>query len=668
MFLEERYILMITVIRRSFKSKAYKIILWITIFALAGIFSLPSLFKRMSGMPWIVSINGQEIGYNDYVRKTAIHQEFLNNLRAKYGQYADAFFQTMGITDPKTSAMNELLQESLLNQAADKLGIVMSADHIADKLANPLFVQQELASLIPAGAMDQFGGINMPILKKYLQRLGLSINEFESKVSEAVQRSLISELVRVSTYTPEFAVKQFYAAHFMKKKYSMLTLSLAAQLKAEQAKKVSQEELKAFFDVQPRRYMVPEKRDGVVWRIEPRSYGVSVAAKEIEEYYEEIKAKKYVDAPALVTIRHILIKAANEAEFQAAFEKAKKLKEELDKAPQRFAELAKEVSQDQATATEGGLMKPFARGTLQEREIEKAAFILKQDGDISDIVQTAQGFELVQRVQKTEQTYKSLASVSKDIEAIIIQQKFGELFNKDMAVLLERAQEPNNSLENELKAKGAVATPLTAIVSDDETWGQSLFGLQKIGESTYYVEKGVGEVVQLSSIKEAYVPTLEAVAPAVTNDLYQERALHAMEDTLKKIQAEVTSGKSLKDLKAVYGGSLEALDWISPDSADMIAELRKKNISVESLFQLEKVGSVTTSFEGKDGFVFRADEIEEFNQAHYDMKKAEVKKQLENQEVRLLLAGFVASLYRSATIKHNELPTSISEENIPYEE
>jgi hypothetical protein len=47
---------MITAIRKSFKSKAYKIILWITILALAGVFSLPELLKMGEKSSWFAKV------------------------------------------------------------------------------------------------------------------------------------------------------------------------------------------------------------------------------------------------------------------------------------------------------------------------------------------------------------------------------------------------------------------------------------------------------------------------------------------------------------------------------------------------------------------------------------------------------------------------------------
>ena len=292
---------MITQIRKSFKSKAYKIVLWFVILTMTGIFTLPQLFKMGSNIHWAVKINGQGVPYQEFMRKAAMHQEFLMNLRAQYGEYADAWLQAMGMnTDSKASAMQELIQEELLNQAAAKTGLYVSPEYISEKLANPLFIRQELSGLIPAGALDQYGGINMPILKIYLQRIGLTISDFEEQVSQTVVRNLMAQLVRLAAYSPQFAIKDFYSSNMLRKKFSILTISYENVLADERQKAISEEELKSFFDsenAQSQRYWVPEKRNGIVWQIEPKNYGISVSDQEINSYYEENKAKKYVQDP-----------------------------------------------------------------------------------------------------------------------------------------------------------------------------------------------------------------------------------------------------------------------------------------------------------------------------------------------------------------------------------
>lgn len=661
---------MITQIRKSFKSKAYKIVLWLVILTMTGIFTLPQLFKFGSSGHWAARINGREIPYQEFMRKSAMHQEFLMNLRAQYGEYADAWLQAMGMnTDPRMSAMQELIQEELLNQAAQRSGIYVSTEYVSEKLANPLFVRQELAGLVPAGVLDQYGGINMQILKVYLQKIGLSMADFDEQVSKTVLRNLVAQLVRLAAYSPAFAVKDFYVSHMLRKKFSVLTIAYDDVLEDERENKIPEQELKAFFDTenaQSQRYFVPEKRNATVWHIDPKNYGISVSDQEINSYYEDNKAKKFVQNPAKVQVRHIFIRVANDSERPGSMEKARRIQEELKKSPERFIDLAKEQSDDIDTARNGGLMPAFSRGE-QEREFEKAAFLLKENGDISDVVQTSKGYHLLQRMDKNPATYKSLENVKKEIVDALMPQKFREVFAKDMRALVDETTGIEGALEKALEAKGAKETKVENIMRDDPKWGAILFSLQKNGDVTYNAAQEGGQIVKLTKTAERYLPTLDSIQGTVENDIYEKRAAQKLKKMMKDLRKEAAT-KSFKQLQEETEGSLETTEWLSKEDNDALAALSKRGLPVRSFFQLQRPGSVADALEGKNGYLIRLDEVEPFKAEEFEAKKAEMAKELEMQEMRLYLAGFVASLYRSAKIEQNESPAPISEDYVPYED
>lgn len=656
---------MITTIRRSFQGKAYKVILWITILALTGILSLPELLKMGSSAAWIASINKEEVPYSDYGRKVVAYQHRLAAMRAQYGQAADIFLQSMGMSlDPKTLALEQLIQETLLNQAARDMSIVISNDYIAERLSNPVFVQQELADLIPYEAYDQSGGINMGIVKAHFRRLGLSMADFEQKVAQKLQRRMVLDLASVAGYAPEIAIKNQFSARYLPKKFSILTIPLDKVIKKEKSVSIPEQELQAYYDAQKasKRYMMPEKREGIVWRIEPQNYGITITDNEIERYYQDNKAK-YVDKPAQVQVRHILFKVVNEAERAATFERAKKTHEELVKNPTQFAQTASAVSDDKGIER-GGLLPYFARGN-KELSFDKAAFTLKADGDISDVIETKDGFEILQRVDKKQAMNKPLENVKQEINQGLLAQKFADVFVSDIRSINEQAKGDIAKVGQLLKAKGAKSQALSAVSREDETWGKELFGLRHKGDSDGYVANGVGVAVQLTNINQAHMPEFNVLKATIENDLHQQRSEKLMHDILQKAEQGVVD---LNELQAAHGGSIETTGFVAQNDEGAVAKLQKKNIPISLLFQIEKTGSVKTGYIGGIGFVARLDEAQSFNQEQFDSKKTEVAKELEREQSRLFIDGFVASLYRNAKISINDSQAPINEEYYQYEE
>jgi parvulin-like peptidyl-prolyl isomerase len=664
---------MITQIRKSFKSNGFKIALWFILLALsAGMLFQTQLFQWGSRASWAARVNGKELGYNELIRKAAMHQEFVSNLRAQYGDYADVWLKSLGMNlDPKESAMQELLQEELLNQAAKKIGIQVGPEYISEKLSNPLFVQQELGGLIPAGVMDQYGGINMQILKNYLNRMGLSVSDFEDNVAQAVTRNMMGQLIKLGAYTPEFAIKDYYNVKNIRKKFEILVIPLSALIAQEKSHKVSEDELKDFFNresAQNQRYWIPEKRSATVWSMEPEEEGGAVSSQEIESYYNDHKASKYVESPAKVKVRRILIAVNGEAERPGAMEKARRIQDQLRKSPNSFAELAQESSDDAQTAKKGGIMDEFSRGE-KDREFEKAAFVLKSKGDLSDVITTPQGYELLQLESKTPAQYKSFESVREEIATALISQKFNMRFAKEIQNLFEQTKGDAAAFEKALEDKGAQKTTIKDIAADDPKWGKQIFAIRNVGEINSYAQDNVGKVLQLTKIQDKTLPTLESVQDAVEKDFYEIRAKKAMKNKLSELKKLAQSSASLKEVQAAVPGSkIETTDWIAPSDNQSVMALHKKGIPVNALMQLNKPGNVAIAYEGNDGYILRLEEAEIMAENDFQSKKAAVARELEAQEMKLYLAGFVASLYRSAKIEKNESSGPINEDYVHYED
>jgi len=70
-----------------------------------------------------------------------------------------------------------------------------------------------------------------------------------------------------------------------------------------------------------------------------------------------------------------------------------------------FDKVAMTMSEDKATATEGGLLKPFGINTF-DRQFEEAAFSIKNNGDISDPVKTKIGWHIIKRISKPSESYE----------------------------------------------------------------------------------------------------------------------------------------------------------------------------------------------------------------------------------------------------------------------
>lgn len=117
--------------------------------------------------------------------------------------------------------------------------------------------------------------------------------------------------------------------------------------------------------------------------------------------------------PEKVTVRHILLKGTD----PTARSKAEQLLAEI-KAGADFAALAKQHSADPGSASLGGLIGPFAKGDMF-KEFQDASFAMTRKGELSEIVQSREGFHIIQFEERTAGFTRAYEDVKEQLYADI---------------------------------------------------------------------------------------------------------------------------------------------------------------------------------------------------------------------------------------------------------
>ncbi len=164
---------------------------------------------------------------------------------------------------------------------------------------------------------------------------------------------------------------------------------------------------------------------------------VKVSEQEIKDYYDG--HPQQFQQPERVHAKHILIKVDPKAEKSKKAEaknKIKKIQQRL-KAGEQFSKLAEELSQC-PSSKKGGDLGYFRRGQMV-KSFEDVAFAMKP-GEVSDIVETKFGYHLIKFVDKKEAATVPYKEAKDRLIQQLKQQKTHEQVTQYVAKLKENAK------------------------------------------------------------------------------------------------------------------------------------------------------------------------------------------------------------------------------------
>jgi hypothetical protein len=315
---------MITQLRRKLKSKtARSIILWAILVTLGAsllsgaILRIFRIDKKM-GSGGFGQVNGSDLSIENFKMRMHENEQRIQMLRKYFGQEADKLLKQMDLgADPRMAALQTVVAQELIDQLADRLNVHLASDFIDKKFADKAFLQNEFGLIDFEQVIDPATGkIDSQRLGYFLKMLGLTGQAFEEILLGALKREILTEIAANSTYIPEFELRQKYIKDYLAKKFAVLKFDFNSFVADAKKQAVSKEELKRFFDAEnarSKRYWVPEKRDGVAYYFDAKSYGVTIGENDIQRYYDENKIGMFVKEPAKVQVRRILIKDGKES-------------------------------------------------------------------------------------------------------------------------------------------------------------------------------------------------------------------------------------------------------------------------------------------------------------------------------------------------------------------
>ncbi|WP_375739530.1 SurA N-terminal domain-containing protein [Pseudomonas boanensis] len=495
----------------------------IVLLALTG---FDAIFNATSNRQNAAEVNGEEISLDQLSEAVNLQRR---QLQQQLGKDFDA-----SLLDEKLlreAALKGLIERKLLLQGAQSADFAFSQSAV-----------DQLILQTPEFQVD--GKFNADRFDQVIRQMNYNRLQFREMLEQEMLIGQLRAGLAGSGFVTDAEVEAFARLEKQTRDFATLTL------KADPAMvKVSDEELKAYYDGHVDQFMSPEQVVIEYVELKKDSFFDQVEAKE-----EDLQAQYQKEISNLAEQRqagHILVEVNDKLNDEQAKAKIEQIKQRLDKG-EDFAALAKEFSDDPGSASNGGDLG-FAGPGVYEGPFEEALYSLKQ-GDVSAPVRTQYGWHLIKLlgVQAPEiPTFASLKDkLERDIKAQQVEQRFVEVSKEleDAAFEASDLAQPAQELGLAVKTSAPFGREGGEGLTANRQVLQAAFSPEVLedGANSSAIELDPETVVVLR-VKEHKKPEqlpLEKVSDSIRQHLVQQKASEAAKSKGETLMASLREGKT----------------------------------------------------------------------------------------------------------------------------
>ncbi len=637
--------------------KKFTPILWVVLIGMVLGYGSGIIFYKQKGVRDIVvaRVDKVPIYFNEYRLKLMDVQfqiEKLKYFAQTKGITPEMFLALTGFGDPSQLAMKEVISDKLLDKISKAFNLYLDPSYFSEKMLRD----------IPYQLLDQQGFINQKYYREYLNRLNLTVEEYETLKENDIKKTLIRQFIKNSGYAPQQYLRDAFYKSKLKKSFYVLDIPFERFKNEAVNEKVSDEVVKKFFERQKEDYRISEKRSAEYWIISSKMYEskIDISDQIIEAFYEKNKSTQF-RIPPEISIRKILIKRPSSElidESRKAMEKMKNIQQKVEANPEKFAELAKKYSED-TTASKGGFIDYFKRGTY-DADIEKEAFKLKEKNQISSVISTKEGLVIIQLVDRKAAKDKPFSSVRDEIVKSLRQKKAVNQVRSDLETILHLVKDQSGAIDTFVKEKG-FKTEKTGFLERNEagyeliaTLSRKIFDKKNVSENFGFFEFEGNYILFKEVAREiSKIPALEKIRSKVEDDYFigkaDEKAKHFATDLKVSL---LSKKKSIEALSKEFKLKLHSTGLIKV--SDKIEGIKNSESLVDKAFDLIDSNLVFLEKIGNNYYLVQLEKVEDVSEAMIIKGVKELDAGERESINSFYLEAFIASLVRAAKIEKYE--------------
>jgi len=391
-----------------------QVILGLTILPFA-FFGLDSYTRSSGSASAAANVDGTPVTMREFTEETRRQQD---RIRQMMGRGAD--ISAFDTPEMRLAILDSLISQRLITNEVLNARLTLSKEEV-------------VAAILAAPEFQEGGKFSKERYANYLRTVGLTDEGNVAKLQTEIPAARLAGVVAGSAMQPRAVAERLAALEAEKREVAEAFISaepFLARAKPDEAA------MKTYYEAHLADYKRPERvrAEYAVLSAEALGQGEGVSEAELKAAYDA--RANQLGVAEQRRAGHILVKDKAEAD---------KLLAEAQKAPQRFAELAKKHSQDFGSADKGGDLGMNAKGSLASPALEAEIFRLKP-GELG-VVKSEFGFHVVRVVAIQPGKVVSLEDARKELTAEIAKQKGAKKFAETAESFNNLVYEQSDSLK-----------------------------------------------------------------------------------------------------------------------------------------------------------------------------------------------------------------------------
>lgn len=520
-------------------------------------------YRNESQMSAVATIEGEEIPRWEFDQAMRNQHERLRNM------LKDNFNSAM-LDNPemRLAVLEGLIQQKIMHREAEDIGLTVLDSRLASEI-------QSISAF-----HDENGKFSYQRYEELLRRQQMTPVIFEDRVGAEILQQQLLEPISNSAMVADTMVQTVIRLSEVKREINQVEIAPDQYLSEVNP---DEEAIKAYYDQYQAEFLLPERVrvEYLVLSLNELAQQETVTSEEVRNYYEAHQSD--YGQPEERQASHILIAVADSTSDEAHAEakrKAEDILAQVTEDPEKFADLAKEFSDDSGSAKSGGELGFLGKGVLV-KEFEDALFQMEPN-EIRGPVETAFGFHIIKLSEIKPAQVAPVEEVEDSIEETLKRQKitnrFGEIAEEFSNIVYEQSdsllpaadrfnltiKQPDDWINKRSREPVEIANEklMQALFSED---------VIKEGRNTDAIEVMPDTFVSARVLehKPAAAQSLEVVRDQIVEKLRLQLATQ---------KAEEEGNDKLARLKA---GETDVVDW--GNTPKTISYMQSQGLDIETL-------------------------------------------------------------------------------------